>query len=169
MITTLGIRSARRRRRKAGLALRPADDLDLLLQEEAASDRLEYVHAREASRSIPAQIRIRRVDRDAWRSRSRLKSRSDTAYPTGQQAPRWFAVPAAALIALPLLARRRFPFAAPVALWVVAVVHLVRRWTSGRVHDCRDRSPVWLRHFCLAICLTARRPGRASLSCSVRR
>jgi signal transduction histidine kinase len=36
--------------------------------------------------------------------------------------PKWFAVPAAALIVLPLLARRRFPFAAPVALWVVAAM-----------------------------------------------
>jgi signal transduction histidine kinase len=42
--------------------------------------------------------------------------------PTGPTSPRWFAVPAAALIGLPLLARRRFPFAAPVALWVLAAV-----------------------------------------------
>jgi signal transduction histidine kinase len=40
--------------------------------------------------------------------------------PTGPTSPRWFAVPAAALIGLPLLARRRFPFAAPVGLWVLA-------------------------------------------------
>ena len=32
----------------------------------------------------------------------------------------WFAVPAAALIVLPLLFRRRHPFAAPATLWVVA-------------------------------------------------
>jgi Histidine kinase len=42
--------------------------------------------------------------------------------PTAPTTPRWFAVPASALIVLPLLARRRFPFAAPVALWVVAAV-----------------------------------------------
>src|SRR4029453_17273460 len=42
--------------------------------------------------------------------------------PNGPTSPRWFAVPAAALIVLPLLARRRFPFAAPAALWLVAVV-----------------------------------------------
>ena len=42
--------------------------------------------------------------------------------PTGPTSPRWFAVPAAALIGLPLLARRRFPFAAPVGLWVLAAV-----------------------------------------------
>ena len=32
----------------------------------------------------------------------------------------WFAAPATALIVLPLLARRRFPFAAPVSVWVIA-------------------------------------------------
>src|SRR5687768_17740679 len=34
----------------------------------------------------------------------------------------WFAAPAIALLVLPLLARRRYPFAAPAALWVVAAV-----------------------------------------------
>jgi signal transduction histidine kinase len=32
----------------------------------------------------------------------------------------WFAAPAIALLALPLLVRRRYPFAAPAGLWVVA-------------------------------------------------
>ena len=32
----------------------------------------------------------------------------------------WFAIPATALIVLPLLAHRRFPFAAPAALWLLA-------------------------------------------------
>jgi signal transduction histidine kinase len=32
----------------------------------------------------------------------------------------WFAVPAIALVVLPLLARRRFPFCAPAAVWLVA-------------------------------------------------
>ena len=31
----------------------------------------------------------------------------------------WIAIPAVALVVLPLLARRRFPFGAPVAVWVV--------------------------------------------------
>jgi signal transduction histidine kinase len=34
----------------------------------------------------------------------------------------WFTVPAAALIVLPLLARRRFPFAAPASVWVLAAM-----------------------------------------------
>jgi signal transduction histidine kinase len=40
------------------------------------------------------------------------------------QAPRttlWFAVPATAMIMLPLLGRRRFPFVAPVSVWLLAV------------------------------------------------
>ena len=36
--------------------------------------------------------------------------------------PDWFAATAIALIVLPLLGRRRFPFAAPAAVWVVAAV-----------------------------------------------
>jgi signal transduction histidine kinase len=40
--------------------------------------------------------------------------------PDGPTTPRWFAVHATALIVLPLLARRRFPFAAPAALWGLA-------------------------------------------------
>jgi signal transduction histidine kinase len=32
----------------------------------------------------------------------------------------WFAAPAVAVLVLPLLARRRFPFAAPAALWLIA-------------------------------------------------
>src|SRR5918992_5660413 len=32
----------------------------------------------------------------------------------------WFAVPAVAVLVLPLFARRRFPFAAPVAYWLMA-------------------------------------------------
>ena len=36
------------------------------------------------------------------------------------QTPLWFAVPAAALVVLPLLLRRRFPFAAPATLWLLA-------------------------------------------------
>lgn len=40
--------------------------------------------------------------------------------PTGPTTPKWFAATATALIAMPLLARRRFPFAAPVSVWGLA-------------------------------------------------
>jgi signal transduction histidine kinase len=36
------------------------------------------------------------------------------------QRPAWFAAPAIALVALPLLGRRRFPFSAPAACWLLA-------------------------------------------------
>jgi signal transduction histidine kinase len=42
--------------------------------------------------------------------------------PDGPTTPKWFAVPATALIVLPLLARRRLPFAAPLAVWIVAAL-----------------------------------------------
>src|SRR5262245_27484369 len=32
----------------------------------------------------------------------------------------WFSIPAVAVLVLPLLARRRFPFAAPAAYWLIA-------------------------------------------------
>jgi hypothetical protein len=37
-----------------------------------------------------------------------------------QPYPGWFAAPAIALVILPLLGRRRFPFCAPAAVWVLA-------------------------------------------------
>jgi signal transduction histidine kinase len=37
------------------------------------------------------------------------------------RAPLWFAVPAIALVVLPLLGRRRFPFAAPMSIWLVGI------------------------------------------------
>ena len=40
--------------------------------------------------------------------------------PEGPHTTLWFAVPAIALVVLPLLARRRFPFAAPASVWVLA-------------------------------------------------
>jgi signal transduction histidine kinase len=66
---------------------------------------------------------------------------------------RWFAVPAAACVVLVLLGRRRFPFAAPAAMWVLAaalsfvegwlvvsisslfVAGLVASWLVGNVAD----------------------------------
>jgi signal transduction histidine kinase len=36
------------------------------------------------------------------------------------RSPLWFAIPAVALVVLPLLARHRFPFGAPATLWVLA-------------------------------------------------
>ena len=43
-----------------------------------------------------------------------------TDSPDAPRTTRWFTVPAAALVVLPLLARRRFPFAAPASVWLAA-------------------------------------------------
>jgi signal transduction histidine kinase len=40
--------------------------------------------------------------------------------PGAPSMPLWFSVPAVAILVLPLFARRRFPFAAPAAYWVLA-------------------------------------------------
>jgi signal transduction histidine kinase len=46
-----------------------------------------------------------------------------------QSRPAWIAVPAIALVVVPMLARRRFPFGAPAAVWVVAAaVSLTNGW-----------------------------------------
>jgi signal transduction histidine kinase len=41
--------------------------------------------------------------------------------PTAPDAPLWFVIPAIAIMVLPIFARRRFPFAAPAAYWLIAV------------------------------------------------
>jgi signal transduction histidine kinase len=41
-------------------------------------------------------------------------------WPQAPRTPLWFAAPATAIIVLPLLARHRFPIAAPAAVWLVA-------------------------------------------------
>jgi signal transduction histidine kinase len=51
-----------------------------------------------------------------------IEASLEVAFRQASDAPRstgWFAVPATALVVLPLLARRRFPFAAPAAVWVL--------------------------------------------------
>ncbi|HEX4746834.1 MAG TPA: sensor histidine kinase [Gaiellaceae bacterium] len=52
-----------------------------------------------------------------------IESALEVALREGPQAPTltpWLAVPAIALVPLPLLARRRFPFAAPACVWLLA-------------------------------------------------
>jgi signal transduction histidine kinase len=39
--------------------------------------------------------------------------------PDAPTTPLWFSIPATAIIVLPLLARRRFPFAAPISVWIL--------------------------------------------------
>ncbi|HEY1597223.1 MAG TPA: sensor histidine kinase [Thermoleophilaceae bacterium] len=66
----------------------------------------------------------RRYGFDALIAIAAVESALEVALRTGSpDAPTvstWFAAPAAALIVLPLLERRRFPFAAPTAVWLLA-------------------------------------------------
>jgi hypothetical protein len=84
--------------------------------------------------------------------------------PNGPTTPRWFAVPATALIVLPLLLRRRFPFAAPVALWLLAAL---LSFADGRLVPFTGAATVagLVAAFLLGNCRTACRPGWAWLSC----
>jgi signal transduction histidine kinase len=121
MITTLG------RRPRDGVVARLDSHSDAwtifisYLGRRRSSDRLEYVQR--VRRVGPF---LRKYGFDVLIVIMAIDMALETAIrygaPNGPTSPRWFAVPAAALIALPLLARRRFPFAAPVALWVVAVM-----------------------------------------------
>jgi signal transduction histidine kinase len=49
-----------------------------------------------------------------------VESAVEVAFRHAGQRPTWFAAPAIALVALPLLGRRRFPFAAPALCWLLA-------------------------------------------------
>ncbi len=88
-------------------------------QHEAARGRLEYV--RRVSRA-------RYVAREYWFELliAVLAIAGMLELVVGRDAPGapattlWFSVPAIAVLVLPLFARRRFPFAAPAAYWLVA-------------------------------------------------
>ena len=68
-----------------------------------------------------AQVRLRRADRARGdRGAPRGRARDDPL--RAPRTPLWFAVPAVVLVVLPLLGRRRFPFAAPAALWLLAAL-----------------------------------------------
>jgi signal transduction histidine kinase len=66
---------------------------------------------------------LRRYGFDALIVLAAVESSLEVAFRKSSHAPTssgWFAVPATALVVLPLLLRRRYPFAAPTSLWVLA-------------------------------------------------
>jgi signal transduction histidine kinase len=121
MITTLGIR------RRCDIVARPDSHSDspmILISyfgRRRFSDQLEYV-----LRVSRVGAFLRKYGLDVLIVIMAIEMALEVAIrygaPTAPTTPKWFAVPATALLALPLLARRRFPFAAPVALWVLAAV-----------------------------------------------
>jgi len=113
------MRPARPRRRKAGFALIPDDDFLVLLKEEAAGGDVQYV---------PGVGRLgllaRRHGFDALIVLVAVEGCLEVALrgdsPDELSTPLWFAAPATAILVLALLGRRRFPFAAPVSVWLLA-------------------------------------------------
>jgi signal transduction histidine kinase len=92
---------------------------DLLLEEEETREPLQYVH--HVSR-LSAYVRRHALDVlivvAALAAALEVALRRDS--PDAPDVPLWFSIPTVALIVLPLLLRRRFPFAAPAALWLVS-------------------------------------------------
>ena len=90
----------------------------LLLAEEAPGRRLPYVQ-----RVSRISFLARRYGFDALIVLAAIAAVLEVALRHDpDQAPRtahWFTVPAIALVILPLLGRRRFPFAAPVLVWLI--------------------------------------------------
>ena len=105
------------------------------------------------ARIARAEVRIRRPD-PARRARERSRGRVPrTTRRTSRRTTRWLAAPAIALVVLPLLARRRFPFAAPAAVWLLATA---LSFADGRLVVVH-RHPVHRRD---GRCVPARRPPR---------
>jgi signal transduction histidine kinase len=107
------------RRSEVAFPLRPADDLRSYLGRRRPTGRLEYFQR------VPW---IRHLARDYWFELlfALLAIAGMLELVVGRNSPGapsislWFAIPAVALLVLPLFARRRLPFAAPAAYWLVA-------------------------------------------------
>jgi signal transduction histidine kinase len=105
--------------RAAASVHRREGGFELLLRSEAALEGLGYVQP--VTRLWPF---LRRYGVDALIVIAALESAFEVALRNdSHEAPDttvWFAAPAIALVVLPLLGRRRFPFAAPASVWLVA-------------------------------------------------
>jgi signal transduction histidine kinase len=110
-----------RHRREARFPSDPLTISTSYLSRRRPPHRLEYVHR--VSR-VAALLRKHGFDALIVIAAIEMALEVGIKYgaPDGPTTPPWFAVPATALIVLPLLARRRFPFAAPAALWGLAAV-----------------------------------------------
>ena len=105
-----------RRRHDARSGLVLGNDLRVPLAEDAPGRRLEYVPRMRRLRPL-----ARRHALDLLIVLAVIASAVEVGLGGGVDRPRttlWFAVPAVVAIVLPLLARRRFGFAAPTALWL---------------------------------------------------
>ena len=120
----------------------PGDEDRLLLRYDAAVGAARYVRAVSRMRHLARSYGLDLLDRARSRSGPRSRSRCGGDAVNAPRSPLWFAVPAIAVMVLPLLARRRWPFAAPAAVWLLAAalsfvgraadpVHRQRSWSLG--------------------------------------
>src|SRR5262249_51232461 len=114
----VGSAGLRGHRREAGSAILRMDDFRLLLWEEAISVRPGYVRLMERIKSVARDygievlcvlLALEVVVVAAFRHQAPGDSRMT-----------WFNVLAIPVVIAPMLGRRRFPFAAPAAVWLLA-------------------------------------------------
>ena len=132
----------------------------------AAWRPLEYVHRVSGSRSLARRygfdvLIVARGARERARGRARRR-RGDA--PTHDALVRGAGDRRAS--SLPLLARRRFPFAAPAAVWLVGAALSFVDGRAGRRSTPASSSPAWPPRSCSAISATTRRRGSGWPSCS---
>ena len=143
-------------------ALVPAGDRASYLGRRRAAGGAQYVRCVSDSRATRSQVRVRPARRAGGareRARGRVSRRSRRER-RGRRCGSPFR--RSSLLLLPLLARRRFPFAAPAAVWIVGRGALVRRRPARRLPGARLRRRGWPPRSCSATSATACRRGSGS-------
>jgi DNA-binding CsgD family transcriptional regulator len=110
---------ARARRRKAGFELAPADDWESYSGWRQRAESVQYVQPVSQIAHL-----ARRYGLDVLIVLLTVAAIVELVVshgsPKAATTPLWFAIPAIAIMMLPVFARRRFPFAAPAAYWLLA-------------------------------------------------
>lgn len=118
MAPMLSSSGPRPHRQQAGLVVLPADDAPSYSGRRRARGAAGYVHSMDrlgslARRYAPEILSVILAVESAVEVTLRRHA-------PHQPYPGWFAAPAIALVIVPLLGRRRFPFCAPAAVWLLA-------------------------------------------------
>ena len=105
-------------RQQAGFAVLPADDSPSYSGRRRARSVAGYVHSMERLGSLARRYALEILSVVlAVESAVEVTLRRHAQH---LSSPGWFAGPAVALVIVPLLSRRRFPFCAPAAVWLLA-------------------------------------------------
>jgi len=117
-VPKLGSGGPRPHRQQAGFAVLPADESPSYSGRRRARGAAGYVHSMERPGSLARRYALEILSVIlAAESAVEVTLRHLAPH---QPYPGWFAAPAIALVILPLLGRRRFPFWAPAAVWLLA-------------------------------------------------